>query len=96
MTKYILLAPQPNSSSILHVERVVSKLKGSQFLRRVTVVHALPPHMKSISNVLNLALFEYLGKFPGFFHHGSSKCDEFFSIRNRQLQMQGRRCLNKE
>ena len=60
---YLPLEPQPEESQLLIVHRSYSKLKKSpQYQRRVTWISQAPEGFQSVQGV---ALYEYIGTYPG-------------------------------
>ena len=73
------LEPQPDPGCIMTLRRMYNKLKLDQnYRRRITTVLQLPTFMSDQSALMDVALYEYIGKFPGLTSHGKSKDDKGF------------------
>ena len=78
-TLFVPLQPQPDPEDVLIISRLYSKLKrDAGYRRRISVVLHLPRCMHDMSCVLDVALYEYVGKFPGLTSHGNCKMSKGF------------------
>ena len=70
-----VMEPQPDPNSVLEVYRNYSNLKADTTYKcRITWIASTDDTLsQSFDNTLDIAVYEYVGKFPGVMSHGNSR-----------------------